>query len=275
MQTYLLTGIPRSGTTLACKILNDVANTIALHEPLNPGGFKSKSGFDAALEAHKSVKDIEQRLINGEAFEHGNKDALLLDNPISVAQTDALRKAVAKRGLLTLPPQSKDSFLVIKQNAFFASVIEPLKQHFPIVAIVRNPVDVMLSWRSVDLPVNRGHIPAGEKYDAQLKSFLATEPVVAKRQAYIYNWFIRQFTNASVPIVKYEDMITTNGKALTDAFGFAHSESLKLENVKREYTEAELIALQKAISENKLMLSSPFYSLTDMQRRLDTLFAQQ
>lgn len=275
MQTYLLTGIPRSGTTLACKILNDVANTIALHEPLNPGGFKSNSRFDAALEAYKSIKDIEQRLINGEAFEHGNKDALLLDNPISVAQTDDLRKAVAKRGLLSLPPQSKDSALVIKQNAFFASIIEPLKQRFPIVAIVRNPVDVMLSWRSVDLPVNRGHVPAGEKYDAQLRSFLATEPVVAKRQAYIYNWFIRQYTNANVPIVRYEDIITTNGKALTDAFGFTHCESLKLENVKREYAEAEIIALQKVVSENKLMLSSPFYSLTDMQRRLDTLFAQQ
>src|SRR4051812_14424558 len=32
----IITGIPRSGTTLTCYLLNQLPNTIALHEPYNP-----------------------------------------------------------------------------------------------------------------------------------------------------------------------------------------------------------------------------------------------
>ncbi len=32
----ILTGIPRSGTTLICYLLNKIPNTVALHEPMGP-----------------------------------------------------------------------------------------------------------------------------------------------------------------------------------------------------------------------------------------------
>ncbi len=51
----ILTGIPRSGTTLVCYLLNQLPNTIALHEPYNP--------FYAAAEGtprSRLAEDIEQ-----------------------------------------------------------------------------------------------------------------------------------------------------------------------------------------------------------------------
>lgn len=273
MKTYLLTGIPRSGTTLACKILNELENTIALHEPLNPSSFYSKTSEDAASEAIRKIQDIEDNLVNGVPFEHGNKGALLIDNPVSTHRSEKLRKVVAQRGLITLPPQDESSFLIVKQNAFFAATIHNLKSIYPIVAIVRNPVDVLMSWRTVDLPVNRGHIPAGEKYDAQLKSFLQTEAVIARRQAYIYSWFIKQYISANIPIVSYESIIASHGVTLTNAFGLSHSTPTPLDNISRYYSERELADLSKDIKNSIVQLSSRFYSASDIYNRLEALIA--
>lgn len=271
MKTYLLTGIPRSGTTLACKILNELENIIALHEPLNPSSFYSKTSEDAASEAIQKIQNIENNLVNGVPFEHGNKGALLIDNPVSTHRSEKLRKVVAQRGLITLPPQDESSFLIVKQNAFFAATIHNLKSIYPIVAIVRNPVDVLMSWKTVDLPVNRGHIPAGEKYDAQLKSFLQTEMNLAKRQAHIYSWFIKQYVNADIPIVSYESIIASNGITLTRALGLSHSTEIPLSNVSRFYSEGELAELTNDISNNIVQLSSRFYSESDIYSRLEYL----
>src|SRR5918997_1590854 len=35
----VLTGLPRSGTTLTCHLLNKLPNTVALHEPITYGRF--------------------------------------------------------------------------------------------------------------------------------------------------------------------------------------------------------------------------------------------
>ena len=46
----LITGIPRGGTTLACELLNDVPDTVALDEPMRPkvaGGAGSSGICDA------------------------------------------------------------------------------------------------------------------------------------------------------------------------------------------------------------------------------------
>ena len=38
-RNVVLTGLPRSGTTLACHLLNKLPNTVALLEPIEPGRF--------------------------------------------------------------------------------------------------------------------------------------------------------------------------------------------------------------------------------------------
>jgi hypothetical protein len=41
------TGLPRSGTTLTCHLLNKLPNTVALHEPIAPGQFVDLESEDA------------------------------------------------------------------------------------------------------------------------------------------------------------------------------------------------------------------------------------
>ena len=36
-RNIILAGVPRSGSTLTCHLLNKIPNTVALHEPIEPG----------------------------------------------------------------------------------------------------------------------------------------------------------------------------------------------------------------------------------------------
>jgi broad-specificity NMP kinase len=47
----LITGIPRSGTTLCCKLLNQRADVVALHEPINPGAMPQSYTAKEALDS--------------------------------------------------------------------------------------------------------------------------------------------------------------------------------------------------------------------------------
>lgn len=268
MKKFLLTGIPRSGTTLSCKILNALENTIALHEPLNPGSFKSETSSNAILEVIKCIDAIEDKLINGEAFEHGNAQSLVLDNPIEVNRSGNLRRLKAKRGLLTLPPQPATLNLVIKQNALFASLIHEAVNYFHVVSVVRNPVDVLLSWMNVDLPINKGRIPGGEKFCNKLKVALDSEPDVLKRQIYIYGWFINRFTNYANSLIKYEDIVESNGNALINAFGFDGQSTMSIEKVARVYNQQTLDNLRTSVISHIQILSNQYYDEASIKQRL-------
>lgn len=215
----LLTGVPRSGTTLACKLLNSADNIIALHEPLNPQSFSSTSGDNITSELKKAIDNIYLRLLSGKAIEHGDHKNLILDNPISEATlpNTFVRRASAKRGLLKIPAIKTNTRVFIKQNAMFAALVNNLKSNYELVAIIRNPIDVLTSWMTVDLPVNKGHIPAGEKFCPQLKKALEIQHDVLQRQLYIYKWFLTQYNDGELTIIKYEDIISSKGLALFDA----------------------------------------------------------
>lgn len=268
MKKFLLTGIPRSGTTLSCKILNALENTIALHEPLNPGSFKSETSSNAILEVIDCINAIENKLINGEAFEHGNAQSLVLDNPIEVNRSGNLRRLKAKRGLLTLPPQPATLNLVIKQNALFASLIHEAVNYFHVVSVIRNPVDVLLSWMNVDLPINKGRIPGGEKFCNKLKVTLDSEPDVLKRQIYIYGWFIDRFTNYANSLVKYEDIVESNGDTLINAFGFDGKSTISIDKVARVYNQQTLDNLRTSVTSHIQVLSNQYYDEASINQRL-------
>ena len=75
----------------------------------------------------------------------------------------------------------------------FAALVKELSAEFNVIAIVRNPIDVMTSWMSVDLPVASGRIPGGERFCLTLKKRLDTISTTIDRQIFIYHWFIKQY----------------------------------------------------------------------------------
>jgi hypothetical protein len=235
----LLTGIPRSGTTLACKILNEVNNVVALHEPIDPQRLSPQPN-KACKEIFEQVKTLRKAIINGEPFEHGDKSGIDLDNPVALDyqdnkdQSEPIRQLKAQRGVTTLARQTEDMRLIVKQNALFAALAAKLSIEFKMVAIIRNPIKVLLSWMTVDLPVNKGRLPAGEKYAVDLVNRLNSNNTLEK-QLTIYKWFIQQYATNGVLMLKYEDILNSQGQALYQAFDIKADSTINLSEPTRKY----------------------------------------
>jgi hypothetical protein len=86
----VLAGVPRSGTTLACVLLNQIPNTVALNEPFPMGGLVSQPNAHSQVEWLKNrfaeTRDSLQK--TGSAFCKA-KDGQLCTNPF--AERCALR----------------------------------------------------------------------------------------------------------------------------------------------------------------------------------------
>jgi hypothetical protein len=106
--------------------------------------------------------------------------------------------------------------LVIKHNALFTALLPELNGSLPVYGIVRNPLAVLASWNQVDLPVNQGHIPAGEMFYPALKALLAQTSDRLQRQLHILEWFCHQYAeHLGERILRYEDFVV-NPNAVGD-----------------------------------------------------------
>ena len=267
----LITGIPRSGTTLCCHILNQQQNMVALHEPIRPDQFKVSESSINSFVAERCAA-LKQAIYEGKEFEHGHKGGLDIDNPVGLEQKQGKRQVVAQRGMVTLSKFANVPIsLVVKQNAFFTAYLEQLSAGFDVLCIVRNPVDVLLSWWTVNLPVARGMLPAGSNNNAILRTDLHVAQTVLEKQLVIYQWFINQFTASGNKVLKYEDIISSNGKALTDHFNIASPILSPLNQPVREYEESTLQALKRAVKRILELDCSSYYTHSDIELRLSEL----
>lgn len=213
--TILLTGIPRSGSTLSCKVLNHYENTLALLEPMNPSRINADEGkYEAILKISKFNFESRKKVLDTGFVLSRHKQGVMSSNFISNSSKKELRESVVNLGEVKIQKTlSNDFTLIIKQNAFFTSILDELRFFFPCYCIIRNPLAVLASWATVDLPINRGHIPAGERFDKLLAETLNVTEDVLDRQMIILNWFFEKFDDYAPKenIIRYEDIIESNG----------------------------------------------------------------
>jgi hypothetical protein len=216
----LLTGLPRSGTTLVCHLLSQTDDAVALHEPMQVGQWAKLAGIDEIFaEIDGFFAANRKSLLEERSASSKNFEGRVPDNPIASQYSDhGLRKSVASRGQIQVDkPLTPDFLLAVKHNAAFTALLEPLVARYRCFAIVRNPLSVLASWQSVDIPVNKGHVPAAERLDPALRAALADIPEAVDRQFYILDWFFAKFAR-HVPrdrTLFYEELIATGGRSLS------------------------------------------------------------
>ena len=253
-RTWLLSGVPRSGTSLCCRLADGAADTVALSEPIDPGTF---DGMQDAKEAGACIRDFaaatRRRILREGTARSVQVDGRLDDDRVAAARGAAgLRAPRGGPGEVRLSkPLSADFTLVIKHNALFTALLAPLAETFPVLALVRNPVAVLASWQTVDLPVQRGRVPAGERFDAGLRRRLDGESDALRRQLVVLDWFFARF-RTHLPrerVLRYEDLVASGGRTL-----FRHLEAdsaapqaLRSRNANALYESALVDALLAAI----------------------------
>lgn len=245
-RTLLLTGIPRGGTTLACRLLGQAKDTVALFEPMDVASLPAAPAAAVDAIAAFAAAARAQLLAEGRAPSK-QTGGQVPDNPfLAPDPATGERRLQATPGLLELPSPPLPGFtLAIKHNAAFTALLRELAARFEVLALVRHPLAVLASWHSVDLPVGAGRVPAGERLDPALAARLQAEPDRIARQLAILDWCFGRF--AALPaarVLRYEDIVASGGECLYAAAGVAGTpQSLAGRNANPAYRRVDIDAL--------------------------------
>ena len=298
-RTWLLSGIPRSGTSLCCRLAGGLPDRVALSEPLQPRQWADcPDPRNACARIEALVGQIRIRIAAERRAPSIQSGGRLDDHRAASGDMGAggLRRLRAEWGEIVLDkPLSARFGLLVKHNALFAALLPRLSASFPCLALVRNPLAVLASWQTVDLPVHRGRIPMGERFDPELRRILDGEPETLRRRIVVLNWFFARYQaaghqaardraarhraarhraarhRAHLPpenIIRYEDLVESGGQTLFRLLGHPGAppvEGLKSRNDSALYDKAMTGTLLEAL----LDAGGPwthFYSQEDCER---------
>ena len=119
---------------------------------------------------------------------------------------------------ITRPGLPADFVLGIKHVALYAAVLPQIVQsgRYRVVALVRDPVSLLMSWRSLDLPISRGRLPAGERFWPELKTLGGAELEMTEKQIRICDLLFGRFLRWAkrVAILRYEELVADPARLL-------------------------------------------------------------
>lgn len=215
----ILTGLPRSGTTLTCHLLNKLPDTIALHEPMQGIDYGDTSDPRAMSQRVKQFFD-EQRV---SIREHGlalsrNINGVVPDNPFGEERSrKGIRRQLDTKGEIVIDKLLSDQFmLVVKHTNRFAPILKELTEMLPVYALVRNPLATLASWRTVQAGIRKGRSGPAGRVVPQLRERMERIDDELDRQIYLLSWFWEQFRRhlPEQSIIPYEELATTRGQVL-------------------------------------------------------------
>ncbi|MFZ4462638.1 MAG: sulfotransferase domain-containing protein [Bacteroidales bacterium] len=272
----LIMGIPRSGTTLICNLINQLPNCVALAEPLNFTEINDYDDNKRKFYIDEFLRSSRESLINNGIAASKLLFGEIPENPcVTNANPNELRKSRMQNGLIRIEKELSQSFtLVLKHNSGFVAQLNLLLQHYQCFGIIRNPLSVLVSWSSVDMPVHYGFSPIAELFDAELKENLHKIVHSLDRQIYLLCWFFEKLSKnlTEKKIIKYEDLIASDGTLINRIIPFAEIPPRTLNNTNNTFG-IDKVTLNDMY--NKLIINSrsydKFYSIDDIQRKYEEL----
>ncbi len=229
----LLTGIPRSGTTLLCRLLTELPEVIALNEPLDHKFFTDPIHSEQSINQHFEIfrRDL---FFHGRALARG-KDGRMVDNAFAEEKVATRQRVITRQTILFTPPKSADFTLIMKHCAEFTLLLPQLRRSHEIFAQVRNPLAVLASWHSVNVAVSRGRVAKSARLNPTFHGQLNQLPDdLLTRQLFILSWYFEQFQEFnSERIIRYEELIANPDaviKRVARGVPIATTENIKLEN---------------------------------------------
>jgi hypothetical protein len=215
----LLTGVPRSGTTLSCHLLNKVPDTVALHEAMDVSRFFGETdGAKIRRTVAKWCAKTRESVLERGVAPSKQVGGKVPDNPWSSSvAADGKRERLVTKGEVTIDrPMTPKFTLVVKHPGLFTALIEHLVPEYPLYAVVRNPLSVLCSWSTMDPLMRDGRVPATERLVPGLTAKLEALPDSMSRQLHVVNWYFGRYAKLLDPqnVLRYEDVIASRGKKL-------------------------------------------------------------
>jgi hypothetical protein len=210
----IITGAPRSGTSLAASIIDQAPGCLCLSEPeshvqlmqnaISAAEFVAKIGQDFDT-VRRSI------LAGGSVLDRRDTDGAPITNYFTNPGRDGQREALYTIRPITRPRLPADFVLGMKHVALYGAVLPELVQagRYRLIALVRDPVALLLSWRSLNLPISRGRLPAGERFWPELRSLGEAELELTEKQIRICDLLFGRFLGwaGRVAILRYEHLV--------------------------------------------------------------------
>lgn len=267
-RNIILTGIPRSGTTLTCSLLNKVANTLALVEPLDMLRFNACSN---SAQRYDFLMQYFLQLRNDIASK--NKISLLdIDgdgtNTFQYGGDGARKTQIKGHSQQQITKELDHNFtLLIKHPNVFTALLGELKLQWDCYALVRNPLSVLASWESLAHPLSAGHAPMAELHDAELQQCLAQTSDKITRQLILVDWYFRIYLRELKPqqILRYEDIVASGGAVLSSILPNTHlNEPLQSYNRRSVYNKSYMANMAEMLLAEKKSAWRNFYREQDI-----------
>lgn len=268
----ILTGLPRSGTTLTCFLLNQLPNSVALHEPISPGSLQAATpeGIIGKISTFFATQRVMIRTTARATSK--SRGERVPRNHVSDAVGGKLQTELLDGSSILVDNVSSDDFsLYIKQPSAFSALLPVLVGHFPCYALIRNPLAVLLSWQDARMNISQGYAPNAERFAPDLKHALTVEKDRLERQLILMDFFFGRYLD-HVPerTIRYESIVASGGKALSLIDPAAESLSEPLSSRNRRATDDNPMA--RRLAERLLERDSPcwhFYSRRDVESLLE------
>lgn len=205
----IVTGIPRSGTTLVATLVDCMEDSVCLSEP-DWQSLWSQEMSDRSQYVARISKDFDQvraSLIGGDNVPDRRKtDGSAITNYFDRNGNSQHEIHSIRRDGLT------DGFLLgMKHNAHYTCVLPELvqKSDFLIIAIIRHPIPTILSWRSLDIPIRQGRLPAAERFWPEIPALWESTSDLLEIQVRIYGLFCARYQKflGQLKLIRYEDLV--------------------------------------------------------------------
>jgi hypothetical protein len=272
----LITGTPRSGTTLTCHLLNKLPNVVALDTPMRPIEMQGPDGTCKSVE--RFCEEQRRSILERKTAVSQEAGGAVVDNAAGTTRTaDGLREKVVAKGEIIIDKDlSPDFTLVIKQLGTFTALLDQLVTGFLVYAVVRNPLPTLASWNTVTFPIRRGRVPNAEHFERGLRAQLKAIEDVLDRQIYLLGWFHERLRHClpEDAIIRYEAIVETGGKALAVVVPAAAAldEPLQSQNTSALYDRETMLRIGERLLESEGAYWNS-YSKESVERLLGELTA--
>lgn len=215
----ILTGLPRSGSSMLCVLMSKHPDVVALNEGL-------KLGEQPDVPSLVKFVAVEFDRIRAQILTTGtaparNKDGQQVDNHFSPGKN---RKLLLQKSNIEVGQPATETFgLAFKHNAVFSIALPDLVDHFgalSVFATIRNPLSVLGSWESVPVPVSEGRIRNAKNLAPELEEQLKSTDDILEKQLLILNYYFSQYQKW-IPrehMIRYEDLCGQPAETLGRAF---------------------------------------------------------
>lgn len=209
---WLITGLPRAGTTLLTALVDGLVQSVALSEP------------DALVERARATEDGDCLVRDIVQFHRQVRRALRAGEPVAdirAADGQPFTDYLCRTGAATIVEKpsntidrsalAHDFLLASKHNALYTALLLPLLDsgRFKVLAVVREPLDLLRSWATVPFPIGRGRLPGAERYWPALAELAEAAEPVKVRQAMIMEAIVARYVSLAdrITVLRYEEVL--------------------------------------------------------------------